>query len=155
MNVDSASAQISKRIDQFDRFHTMQVSKRESVDSIGNELDIFVSTQSRPSDGITFTGIGDNWHELNLSDAQYVLKYILSHDIAYDTAEIPEADAAEIVTDFLALFDGDCRYFSNGMFNKNTNSWGGYGFVASATCETGIVVVSSKLIGMLWCHDED
>jgi len=129
MNVDSASAQISKRIDQFDRFHTLGISCREPVDSIHREIDSYINNLPSAPGGITFTGIGENWHELDLTNAKYVLQYILSHDIA--------------------------RYFSNGMFDRNTHSWAGYGYVASATCETGVVVLSSNLIGMLWCHDED
>jgi len=155
MNSDLTTTQLSKRIDHFDRFHTLRICKRAPVDSIERELDHFVNAQPVAPDGITFTGIGENWHELDLPDARHVLQYILSHDIAYGTPEIPEADAFDIVNEFLTLFDADRRYFSNGMFNKETNGWGGYGFVASATCETGIVVVSSSLIGMLWCHDED
>ena len=155
MNVDSACAQISKRIDHFDRFHTLGISCREPVDSIHQELDSYINNLPSAPGGITFTGIGENWHELDLTNAKYVLQYILSHDIAYSSPEIPERDAVDIVNDFLAIFDGNCRYFSNGMFDKNTNSWAGYGYVASATCETGVVVLSSSLIGMLWCHDED
>ena len=155
MNVESESMEISKRIDHFDRFHTLRISRREPVDFIHQELDNFIDNMPNAPHGITFTGIGENWRELDLTNAKYILKHILSHDIAYYSPEIPERDAADIVNDFLAIFDGDCRCFSNGMFDKNTKSWSGHGFVASATCETGVVVVSSKLIGILWCHDED
>ena len=94
MDRDLALTQISKRIDNFARFHTLHAMERKPSDFVNSELDHFVCALPNAPDGITFTGIGKNWRELPLPDARYVLQYILSHDIAYQTPEVPEPDAA-------------------------------------------------------------
>ncbi len=146
---------ISERIDAYDRYHTLDVRDRsDSMLVIAAEIDNFVASLSSPNE-LIFKPLGERWHEINESEARYTLEYILSHDIAYGTPEIPETEANDIVNEFLELFAGNRRFFSNGKFHKETGNWSGYGFVTDATCETGVVVVGTARIGILWCHDED
>lgn len=155
MSDDVVIDAISKRIDAYDRIHTIGCCNRNVPGSdLHAELDSFVTSLSEPGN-VIFNGLGERWHEIDELEARYTLTYILSHDIAYGTPEIPESDASVIVQDFLSYFGNELRFFSNGTFNRQTGGWGGYGFVADATCETGVVVVGKSKIGMLWCHDED
>ncbi|MEM6553350.1 MAG: hypothetical protein AAF750_14630 [Planctomycetota bacterium] len=146
---------VSRRIDTFDRNHTLHVRRRyRRHDSLHAEIDDFVCALSIPSQ-LTFSGLGDKWHETTKCNAQSTLCYMLSNDLAFNSLEIPNDDAEALTNEFLALFETNARFFTNGQFDFDSAGWSGWGRVTDATFETGIVVVDEVHIGILWCHDED
>lgn len=104
-------------------------------------------------DRLTFQGIGGAWHEIDPAMAAAIVRRVLEFDLAYGTREIDEQDALKICASFLHLFRPDARFFTNGLFSQH--GWSGWGRVANATFETGVIAIDSRNIGILWCHDED
>ena len=153
--LDAQLSLISRRIDEFDRFHTLRLRERRADrPALHEEIDAFVIESSCPG-SIIFSGLGERWRETSRFGAHSILQRILSHDLAYDRPEIPLDVAVELATAFLGLFGPAARFFTNGRFIGDGAAWGGNGSVADATFETGVVAVDDSLIGILWCHDED
>lgn len=136
-----------------DRVHTIAFQARiQRQSDLDSELDAFV--EALPNDDrVTFQGIGGAWHEIDRAMAAAIVRRVLEFDLAYGTREIDEQDALKICAAFLHLFRPDTRFFTNGLFSQH--GWSGWGRVASAPFETGVIAVDSRNIGILWCHDED
>ena len=143
---------ISDRINNFGRYHTLEVANRRRIGSLPDEIDNFAHTLSS-SQGIRFKRLSQRWREIDCTTAAATLCYTLSHDLAYDSREIPDEDAKELTKDFLGLFDQEPRYFTSGRIDADgLRSWNP---LTNATFDTGIVVVDDLRIGIAWCHDED
>ncbi len=155
MQTPSSVEQIKSRLDEFDRFHTIGIRRRDPRQAdLSSELDAFVESLSE--DGVMrFRGMGAAWREVDETVAHSIVCRILQYDLAHGTIEIPRGDAASICEAFFGLFDSRTRYFTNGRFSGDGMDWSGWGHVAEATFETGVVAVDSSNIGILWCHDED
>lgn len=146
---------IASEITKYDRNHTLRLARRTTQHkSIFEEIDFFVAELSGLGD-IRFNGIGHAWQEVGGDVARSILRRILEYDLAYGTREIEGDDAVRISNAYLELFTLQARYFTNGRFDCEGSGWSGASRVAHATCETGVVVVDSTYIGILWCHDED
>lgn len=144
---------VGAAIDAHDRVHTLAFHARtQPHPKLVSELDAFV--ESLPVDEWpTFQGIGDAWHEIDAFMAGRIVRRILEFDLAYNRREIDEQNASKICVSFLELFSPDARFFTNGLFTDY--GWSGWGSVANATFETGVIALDSRNIGILWCHDED
>jgi len=146
---------IASEITKYDRNHTLRLALRtKQHTSIVAEIDLFLAELS-PIGDMRFNGIGHAWQEVKVDVARSILRKVLEYDLAYGTREIEADDATRISNAYLELFTPDARYFTNGKFRGEGVGWSGMGQVAHATCETGVVVVDSNSISILWCHDED
>jgi hypothetical protein len=102
---------------------------------------------------VGFVALGELWIETTRPDARELLERVLQRDLAYQHEETDLKQAGEIAAMFVGLFEGTTHWLTNGTFAAN-GGWSGNP-VASGTFETGVVVVSDTLAGILWVEDED
>jgi hypothetical protein len=102
-----------------------------------------------------FSGIGDRWKHIDRESAQKILHFILSKNLAYSEASMTVTDAESISDKFINLFQDNCQFFTNGIFNHNYSRITEWDSIAESTFDTGVVIVSNDRIGILWVQDED
>lgn len=99
--------------------------------------------------------------EIDLVAAQRLLERILHQDMAHESDIMPSERAASLASAFLAEFDDEAQFFTNGTFHEplgdSKASWacGSWDPLTSATFDTGLLVISSRCSGCLWVEDED
>jgi hypothetical protein len=104
-----------------------------------------------------FRGLADGWRELGRDDAESIAAAVLSHDLAYRSELMDAARAKDYAERFLALFD-DAKYYTNGDLGPVHAQGGGtagWDPITGATFDTGVVVVGTNRVGILWVQDED
>lgn len=111
--------------------------------------------------------------ELDRADAETLLKNGLELDFAYRNPRMTAATAAAHTADFLSLFSGEARYFTNscqGMYYPTLEvivvkpflsdkpqkiSTTGYSPITDCLVDTGVIAIDQNTIGMLWFADND
>jgi hypothetical protein len=118
-------------------------------------LDPFVTSHG-------FTGIGNEWHEISLAEANTLICRILERDLAYNVELMSHTQSCILRDRFLASFDQQVRFFTNGTFCAPSTSLSQdvvqgprWSPITQATFDTGVVAADGKRIGMLWVEDED
>lgn len=102
------------------------------------------------------------YKEIDQESARRLVEAVLWRDMAYNSELMPRAQAQQLASQFLANFDSSARYFSNGTWHEEGNTFtGGSGSgigwdpVTSATFDTGVLVIGPDRSGCLWVEDED
>jgi hypothetical protein len=109
-------------------------------------LDAFVGA-------LRFQGLGDDWREIDRPAAREILEAVLHRDLAYGVEMMTPGRARELAEQFLELFSGESRFFTNGVFKNGRLSM--YSGITGATFDTGVVCLDPHRIGLLWVQDED
>jgi hypothetical protein len=92
------------------------------------------------------------WNEVDSAFAEAHLTSILNKDLAYEVEIMPKEEANRLAIEFLKNFSGDKKIFTNLRPSPETHVWNP---VTKATFDTGIIVVDSLKVGILWVEDED
>jgi len=100
-----------------------------------------------------YTPIGSGWTPLSREQAESLLAYVLTHDLAY-RAETMSADrATELASAFVDLAGPEAEFLTNGSTpDAPAASWAP---ISEATFDTGVVAVAASHVAMLWVEDED
>lgn len=109
-----------------------------------------------------FNPLGQGWRVANKKMAIAILRFILHHDLAYDSERISRWKAQQISDRFVQFFGTQAKYLTNAEFAivegtgeievQNLRTWNP---ITNATFDTGICVCSSTHLGLLWVEDED
>jgi hypothetical protein len=131
-------------------FEIKKIRSDETIETSKNMtaiLDLFVSQ-------FGYFGLGVRWKEVNQEDAQKILSFIMTKDLAYSVPLMSLEEAENIIVKLFQIFPGHCKFFTNASFRNN-----GFGIswdsITKATFDTGIIVVNDRRIGILWVQDED
>ncbi|NMG22250.1 hypothetical protein [Brasilonema bromeliae] len=121
------------------------IERSENLTAI---LDLFVSQ-------LGYSSLGLRWKEVNQGEAQKILKFIMTKDLAYSVQLMSLEEAEKIVVKLFQIFPGNCKFFTNALFRNNYSGISAWDSITKATFDTGIIVVSERRIGILWVQDED
>ena len=107
--------------------------------------------------------IGDSWRHINRDTAQAVLRFILSHDMAFSLPRLPETVVREVIQDFIGRFSLSAQFYTNGSWaegyrsapNTTTSFGPEWQPLTDATFDGGVLALDSKRSGLLWIEDED
>ena len=131
--------------------------KSASIHGLVNHRDIADSLVS----AMGCTGLGRNWLEIDQQEAVWVITRVLWGDVCYNAAVMTRDEALDLAMRFRRLF-GEASFFTNGTWRKRMvplpdpiDYLDGFWPITQATCDTGVVVVGSARVGMLWVMDED
>lgn len=109
-------------------------------------------------------GIENSWKLINQEMAIEIVDSILAQDLAYNSERMNVEDALKITGLFFKLFPNPLYFATNGTLGQNhakrkkdiniitSSSWTP---VTSATFDTGVIIITADLVGMLWMLDED
>ncbi|MBD2166273.1 hypothetical protein H6G04_17915 [Calothrix membranacea FACHB-236] len=120
----------------------------KTTEEITEILDLFVTQMG-------YIGIGDRWQEINQTAAKKIVVFVLKKDLAYAAKMMASAEAEKISTKIFNLLANPCRFFTNAVFVNDYSALSGWDSLTKATFDTGILFVSSTMMGMLWVRDED
>ncbi|HEY9800955.1 MAG TPA: hypothetical protein V6D25_11400 [Leptolyngbyaceae cyanobacterium] len=123
----------------------INLDKTENLQEI---LDLFVSQMG-------CVGLGDRWKEIPQAAAKKILAFVLTKDLAYSSKIMPIEEAEKFSTKMLKFFPSPCKFFTNAVFTNNYSALTAWDSLTEATFDTGIVIVSPTMMGMLWFKDED
>ncbi|WHX39765.1 hypothetical protein QNH36_19255 [Mesobacillus sp. AQ2] len=101
--------------------------------------------------------IKENWKKVDKNEAQRILEYILSFDMAYDTELDAKPEAKTLSSYFLSIFHRKAAFFTNGYFEEDAGSYRlrGWTPITDSTFDTGILAIDKYKIGILWAEDTD
>jgi hypothetical protein len=122
-----------------------------------------------------FTPLGARWLEANRTSALLLLQRVLEQHLAYGVERLASFEAATLAGEFLDLFPGGSRYFTNGTlgwhwigeppppnFDLGNCVWGSWNPIAEGfasdrqmVLDTGIITISRERIGLLWIVDQE
>ncbi|ARV61590.1 hypothetical protein BZZ01_25855 [Nostocales cyanobacterium HT-58-2] len=102
-----------------------------------------------------YSSLGDRWKEIKREEAQQILVFILTKDLAYSTKLMTLEEAKEIDAKLFSFFQSDCKFFTNAVFVSNYSAMSAWDSLTKATFDTGVVILSDRLIGIVWVQDED
>ncbi|BCL38191.1 hypothetical protein [Nostoc sp. MS1] len=123
----------------------INIDKSEDLQAI---LDLFVTQ-------LGYVGLGVHWKEINQNAAEKILERILTKDLAYSAKIMSTGKAEEISTKMLNFFQNPCKFFTNAVFTDNYSAMSAWDSLTESTFDTGVIIVSTKMIGILWVKDED
>ncbi|MBW4626543.1 MAG: hypothetical protein KME49_13840 [Brasilonema octagenarum HA4186-MV1] len=132
-------------------FEIQKIISDETLETSKNMtaiLDLFVSQ-------FGYSGLGVRWKEVNQEDAQKILSFIMTKDLAYSVQLMSLEEAENIIVKLFEFFPEHCKFFTNASFRNNYSGISGWDSITKATFDTGIIVVSDRRIGILWVQDED
>jgi hypothetical protein len=93
------------------------------------------------------------WTGLTERDALEAATNALHRDLVYKSAVMPVEEARELARRFLAGCGSEAAFVTNGSLAlTGTGEWSS---LTNANFDTGLVGVSSSLVGILWVEDED
>ncbi|MGH2416096.1 MAG: hypothetical protein ACRDEA_20880 [Microcystaceae cyanobacterium] len=102
-----------------------------------------------------YSGLGLRWKEVNQQEAQKILNFIMTKDLAYSVQLMTSQEAEKIVIKLFSFFPTDCKFFTNALFTNNYSGMSTWDSITKATFDTGIMLISDRRIGILWVKDED
>ena len=85
-----------------------------------------------------------NYREVDEATARASVSRLLHREAAYDSENMPEAQAINLTERFLAQFGEESKFF--------TNNWC---VTTEATFDEGVLVLGSQRSGYFWVEDED
>jgi hypothetical protein len=65
------------------------------------------------------------------------------------------SEAKQLLLRFFSFFAADCQFFTNASFNNDYSRIKSWNPITKATFDTGVVIVNTHRIGILWVEDED
>jgi protein-tyrosine-phosphatase len=102
------------------------------------------------------------YKKIDKDDARRLICIILRQDLAYSCELMPTARSAELADRFLAQFESNSAYYTNGTWHLPDRaradgivlgaSWDP---VTDATFDTGVLVIGVDRSGCVWVEDED
>ena len=98
------------------------------------------------------------WVTATRDEALNIVTHCLARDLAHEQEVMPEGQARELATAFLANFDDNAQFLTNSRrFLTDSPPDAGYGWepVSHATFDTGVLVEANGVIGIVWVEDED
>jgi hypothetical protein len=102
------------------------------------------------------------YKEIDEESARRLVEAVLRRDLAYNSELMPQAQARQLASQFLAYFDPGARYYTNGTWHEVDNYFNGgsvsgisWDPAAQATFDTGVLVIGRDRSGCLWVEDED
>lgn len=101
------------------------------------------------------SGIGDRWKEISQEDAQKILIFALTKNLAYSEELMPLGDANKISDRLIKLFKNNRLFFTNATFQNSYSRLTEWNSITESTFDTGVVIVSNERIGIIWVQDED
>jgi hypothetical protein len=99
--------------------------------------------------------LGKQWIEINREEAKKILLLILTKDLAYKTNLMSLSEAKQLLLRFFSFFTADCKFFTNASFTNDYSRIKSWNSITKATFDTGVVIVNTHRIGILWVEDED
>ena len=115
--------------------------------------------------------LADLWQEVSEKTAEWILSQLLEVDLAYRARLMERSEARSLACEFIRLVSNGetnakngqgCRYFTNGcivegpsMFTIDGKEMVGWQPATDATFDTGIIMATSRRIGLVWAEDED
>ncbi len=123
----------------------------ENTDLIIKKLDLFVES-------IGFTGLGEDWAEVDLNLSIKILTEIIRNDMAYKHPLTSSKTAKKLASEFIAIFEKPFRFFTNGNLFVPAiidGVKGEFFSISESTFDSGIVCIDCEKIGILWVQDED
>lgn len=117
-------------------------------------LDQFVETNG-------FNRLGAGWREVDYQFAHDTLVWLIGHHMSYAVVTMQEHSAKELAEAFLSFFGADARFFTNYIVSdspesvlKHMHSYQ-YRSLTNASSDSGVVIVDSCHIALLWFEDDD
>lgn len=97
------------------------------------------------------------WVSVNRTEALKVVVHCLTQDLAYGARLMSAQEARELGEAFLANFDEDARFLTNSPYFRDDFRGSAFSWkpISGSAVDTGIVVESGGLVGILWVEDED
>jgi hypothetical protein len=111
-------------------------------------IDLFVTQ-------LGYSALGMHWKEISQEEAQKILSFIMTKDLAYSVQLMALEEAEKIFVKLFHFFSNDCQFFTNASFVNNYSGMSAWDSITKATFDTGVVILSKTRIGMLWVKDED
>jgi hypothetical protein len=107
--------------------------------------------------------IGESWRHIDREAAEAVLRFILSHDLAFSSLRLPEPTVLDVIQDFIGRFSLSAQFYTNGSWaegyrsapNTTTSFGPEWQPLTDATFDGGVVALDSERAGLLWIEDED
>lgn len=99
----------------------------------------------------------DMWVRVNRREALKVIVHCLTEDLAYGAKVMSAKHARELGEAFLSNFDEDARFLTNSRYFRDDFRGSAFSWnpISGSAIDTGIVVESGGLAGILWVEDED
>lgn len=94
------------------------------------------------------------WRHIDRAEAERHLRYVLSHDLAYDGVVREEEEALGISRAFLALFSKAATCFTNHDIDERGAPGSGHP-ILNSTFEGGVGVVDGQRAGLLFVTGDD
>jgi hypothetical protein len=138
-------------------FEVKKLDNTKSKEDLIQVVDEFVKS-------FGFYTLFDKWIKINRDEAEFILKIILSTDLAYGNISEKFSIKNELSNEILDLFtSGEIHYFTNGTYlfqqEKKNNDIGvifsSWTPITEATFDTGIVCLDQDKIGIIWVQVED
>ena len=98
------------------------------------------------------------YKKIDRLEAREVLKNVLHKDMAYRVKIMSSEKAKNLSEEFLTKFDDRAEFYTNGEYGKSRKSpdvGPSWSPATEATFDTGVIVISSKIVGCAWFADED
>ncbi len=111
--------------------------------------------------------LGSGWAEVNEETARWIMRRMLSRDLAYRAEIMDEGLAGKLIQEFqTACARGASeqrhRYFTNGkavdgpaMYDVHLKPILDWMPATTSTFDTGVVMLTRLAIGLMWVEDED
>ena len=144
-------AELSKRNSGEVLFETKKIIADNTIDNFENltgVIDLFVNQ-------FGYSSLDSRWKEISQEDAQKIITFIMTHDLAYSRAIMSLQEAEKILVKLSNFFSDRCRFFTNALFADNYSRISAWDSITKATFDTGIVSLCDHQITILWVKDED
>ena len=100
----------------------------------------------------------DIWVRVHRREALKVIVHCLTQDLAYGAKIMSIEQARELGEAFLSNFDEDARFLTNSRYFRDDFQGSAFSWEpisGGSAIDTGIVVESGGLAGILWVEDEN
>ncbi len=111
-------------------------------------IDLFVTQ-------LGYASLDARWKEINQEEAQKIINFIMTKDLAYSVQLMSLQEAEKIFVKLFHFFSSNSKFFTNASFINNVSAMNAWDSITKATFDTGVVILSDTRIGMVWVKDED
>lgn len=102
-----------------------------------------------------YSSLNSRWKEINQEDAQQIIAFIITHDLAYSRVIMSLKEAEQILVKLSHFFSDRCKFFTNALFTDNYSRIREWDSITQATFDTGLISLCHNEITILWVKDED
>ena len=114
------------------------------------ELDAYAETVGLSAMGEATSPQKGGWRETTATESRSILSHRARHSLAYGEETVPSAGtSAELIEPFFEAFAVTGRFFTN---VAETGEWWPK---TRHTFDSGVIVVDTKTIGLVWFAEED